>query len=178
MTAFLVEFLPILSFFVTYKFYDIYIATIVCIAFVILQMLYSFFVNGKIEKVQLITVLAIIILGSTTILLHDEMFIKWKPTVLYWIFSFAFILSKLFFKQTLAEKIMQNKVMLSSQNWVQLNNICAVFFMLMGLINLWVVYNFSTNVWVNFKLFGGLGLSVLFSLIVAIFIQKNTVNEL
>ena len=173
----LIEFVPIIGFFVAYKLYDIYIATIVCMICILGQMIYSFFAKGKIENSQIITLIAIAVLGGATIWLHNEMFIKWKPTVVYWVFSLLFIFSKLIFKQTLSEKIMKKSVNLSQKSCRQLNNICAVFFMIMGFINIWVVYHYSTDVWVNFKLFGSLGLTVLFAIIVAMFIKKNIIAQ-
>ena len=162
------------AFFVVYKLYGIYLATIVCTVCMILQMLYNYFTKGKVEKSQLIALAVIVILGGTTVWLHNELFIKWKPTVLYWIFSGLFLLSPWIFKQPLAEKILNKNISLDENAWKNLNTMCAIFFLFMGFLNLWIVYNFNTDVWVNFKLFGSLGLTIVFTILVGLFVQKHS----
>lgn len=174
MSAILIEFIPIVAFFIVYKLHGIYLATIVCIACMVLQMLYNYFTKGKVENSQLIALAVIVILGGTTVWLHNELFIKWKPTVLYWIFSSLFLFSPWIFKQPLAEKILNKNITLAKDAWKKLNTMCAMFFAFMGFLNLWVVYNFNTDVWVNFKLFGSLGLTLVFTILVGLFVQKNS----
>lgn len=173
MSAILIEFVPIVAFFVTYKLYGIYMATIACVVCMLIQMVYNYFTKGKVENSQLIGLLAVSVLGGATIWLHNDLFIKWKPTVVYWVFSLLFLTSPWVFKQPLIKKILDKNISIKDNIWEKLNLMCTLFFALMGFLNLWVVYNFSTDVWVNFKLFGSLFLTIVFTILIGLFIQKH-----
>lgn len=174
---FLVDFFPILLFFIAYKLAGIYIATVVAIGAAFIQVIYTRLRYRKWDKMQVITFLLLVILGSATLFLHDELFIKWKPTVINWLFALFFLGSQLISKKPVIRELMQNQIELSPAIWQRLNTSWIIFFFLTGLANLYVVYHFDTDVWVNFKLFGILGLTVLFVILQAIYLAKHLKHE-
>jgi intracellular septation protein len=117
------------------------------------------------------------VLGGLTIWLHDENFIKWKPTVLYWVFSAALALSPWVLGKNLVKRLMGEQMNLPDPIWSRLNGVWAVFFAAMGLLNLWVAYHFETATWVNFKLFGATGLLVVFMLAQGFYLNKHLIPE-
>jgi intracellular septation protein len=159
---FFYDFLPIVLFFVAYKFYGIYTATVVAIVASVLQVAIYWLKFRRFEKMHLITMVLIVVFGGATLLLKDEMFIKWKPTVLNWIFALVFIGTRYFSKKTIMERMMGAMLTLPLKIWHNLNLAWVIFFIALGFVNLYVVYNFDTDTWVNFKLFGMLGLNFAF----------------
>ncbi len=158
----LFDLFPILLFFFAYKAYDIYVATAVAIAASLLQVGIYWMKQRRVENMHLVTLALILVFGGATLLLHDEMFIKWKPTVLNWLFGAAFLGSHFIGKQPLVQRMMSNAVELPPPLWRRLNAAWTLFFFAVGGINLLVVYNFDTDIWVNFKLFGIIGLTLAF----------------
>jgi intracellular septation protein len=159
---FLYDFFPILLFFVAYKFYGIYAATVVAIVAAFAQSGLFWLKHRRFEKMHLVTLALIVVFGGLTLILHDEMFIKWKPSVLNWLFGAVFIGSQYIGKKTLVERMMGANVALPTMVWNKLNMSWGLFFLALGFINLYVVYNFDTDTWVNFKMFGMLGLTLVF----------------
>lgn len=170
---FLVDFFPILLFFVAYKVYDIYVATAVAIAAAFIQVGIHWFKHKKFEKSHLITLAILVVFGGATILLQDEMFIKWKPSVVNWIFAVAFLGSQFIGNKTIVERMMSKSVTLPAAIWLKLNMSWVIFFIALGIINLFVVYNFDTDTWVNFKLFGMMGLTIMFVIAQAIYMSRH-----
>jgi intracellular septation protein len=168
----LFDFFPILLFFFAYKFFGIYVATAVAIAATIVQVGLVWFKTRKIEKMHVVTLAMIFIFGGATLMLKDETFIKWKPTVINWIFGLAFLASQFFTKKPLVERMMGGTLHLPPIIWRRLNMIWALFFIALGCANLFVIYSFDTNTWVNFKLFGMLGLMILFVVIQAMYLSR------
>jgi intracellular septation protein len=175
------DFLPILIFFIAYKLGGIYIATAFAMLAALAQIIVSYFRTRKIEIMPLITFLMVMLLGGATLFLHNEIFIKWKPTIVYWVLSMVFLLSPLVLKKPLVQKMLESNLVLPSKAWQILNAAWYLFFLVMGFLNLFVVYNFSTETWVNFKLFGTLGLTLLFVLgqgvIISRFLPEKTENK-
>ena len=175
---FLFDLFPVILFFIAFKLYDIYAATAVAIAATAIQIAWVWFRHHKVEKMQWISLVIIVIFGSATLILKDETFIKWKPTVLYWIFTSALIISQALFKKNLIRAMLGTKISLPDKIWRNLNASWAAFFVLMGLINLYVAFNYSTDTWVNFKLFGATGLMLIFVVIQGLILGKFiTENE-
>jgi len=172
----LFDFLPILLFFIVYKIYDIYMATAVLIAASFLQTTLFWFINRRFEKAHLITLVLVCLFGGATLLLHNEMFIKWKPTVINWLFAAAFLGSQFIGRKNLIERMMGDHIDLPARIWTQLNLAWSSFFIFLGLANLFVVYTFDTDVWVNFKLFGLLGLTLLFVIAQSLYIARHTTD--
>ncbi len=158
----LFDLFPILLFFLAYKAYDIYAATAVAIAASLLQVGIYWMKQRRVENMHLVTLALILVFGGATLLLRDEMFIKWKPTVLNWLFGVAFLGSHFIGKRPLVQRMMSNAVELPLAVWQRLNLGWTLFFFAVGGINLLVVYNFDTDTWVNFKLFGIIGLTLAF----------------
>jgi intracellular septation protein len=168
----LFDFFPILLFFVAYKFFDIFVATGVAIAATFLQVAISWFRTRKVATMQLVTLAIIIVFGGLTLYLHDEQFIKWKPTVINWLFGAAFLTSHVFGRQTAVERMLGANLALPRPVWRRLNLGWVIFFMGMGAANLYVMSHFDRDTWVNFKLFGMLGLTVVFIVIQSLYLSR------
>ena len=148
-------------------------ATAAAIIATIIQATWSWVRNKKIEKMMMINLGIIIILGGATVALRDETFIKWKPTVLYWAFATILLLSNIIFQKNLIKAMMGSKMQMKDSLWNKLNLSWAGFFLFMGSLNLYVAFNFNTDMWVNFKLFGGMGLLLVFALGQAFLLAKH-----
>jgi len=168
----LLDFLPILLFFIAFKFYGIYVATGVAIAVSAAQVIGYWLKYRRVEKMSVITLVLIAVLGGATLLLHNELFIKWKPTAINWAFAIAFWGSQYIGSKSLTQRMLDGNISLPATIWRRLNLSWVVFFSVMGLLNLYVVYNFDTDTWVNFKLFGLMGLTLIFVLLQAIYMGK------
>ncbi len=160
----LFDLFPVILFFIAFKTFDIYAATAVAIGATLVQLAWSKFRHGKIDTMLWVSFAIISVFGGATLLLHDESFIKWKPTVLYWLFSVILLGANLFFKKNLIRSLLQEKIALPLHAWNRLNLIWSLFFASLGFLNLYVAFNYSTDAWVNFKLFGFTALMVIFIL--------------
>jgi intracellular septation protein len=168
----LLDFFPIILFFVAFKVWGIYVATGVAIVATIAQIGYLRWKTGKVEPMQWVSLGVIVLFGGATILAHDETFIKWKPTVLYWLMGSTLALGQLLFRKNLLKSLMGSQLQLPDSAWRVMNWSWVAFFALMGVLNLWVAFHFSTDAWVNFKLFGGLGLMALFIVAQAVYLGR------
>ena len=170
---FLFDLFPVLLFFIVFKTHGIYIATGAAIFATCVQVAWSRIRSGTVEKTLLINLCIIVVFGGATLVLQDETFIKWKPTVLYWIFSLVLLISNLLFRKNLIRTMMGKNMTLPDLIWDKVNLSWVLFFSFMGLLNLYFAFNFSTDTWVNFKLFGGMGLLLCFAIIQAIVLSKH-----
>jgi intracellular septation protein len=174
---FLFDLFPIILFFIAFKFGDIYTATIVAMVATIGQILWVYYRHRKIDAMQWVSLVMILVFGSLTIFLHDKTFIQLKPTALYWLFSSVLFISSEFFKKNWIEVLMGKQVTLKAQNshsvWMTLNRAWAAFFFFMGALNLYVAFEFSEETWVNFKLFGSTGLLIVFVIIQGIWLSRH-----
>ena len=161
---FLFDIFPVILFFAAFKLYGIYIATTVAIVATVLQIAWVWIKHRKIENMQWISLVLIVVFGGATLLLKDETFIKWKPTVLYWLFATVLTVSQLFFSKNFIRSMMDQQVSAPDQVWNRLLFAWVGFFVFMGILNLYVAFNYPTDTWVSFKLFGGIGLMLLFVL--------------
>ena len=139
-------------------------ATATAIVATVAQIIWTRYRHGKVDVMLWVTFAIVSLLGGATLMLHDENFIKLKPTVLYWIFSSILMFSNLFFHKNLMRALLHQKIALPVHAWNRLNLIWSLFFAVLGFINLYVAYNFSTDTWVDFKLFGFSGLMLVFIL--------------
>ncbi|CAB1274730.1 septation protein A [Candidatus Nitrosacidococcus tergens] len=194
----LFDFFPVLLFFGAYKLYDklppevleklehipflnlspgdsenaILIATVVAILASGLQVGLYFLKHGRVETMYLVTLGLLVVLGGATLIFHDPTFIKWKPTVVNWLFGTTFLGSQFFMKKPLIQRMMSTAISLPSSIWKRLNLAWVIFFFISGSANLYVAYHFSEATWVNFKLFGMLGLTILFVIGQAFYLTK------
>jgi intracellular septation protein len=168
---FLFDLFPVILFFVAFKTWDIYVATAVAIGATFLQVGWLKIRGKRVDPMLWASLLIIGVFGGATLALQDETFIKWKPTVLYWLFG-AVLAGSHFFGRNLIRLMLSDQVQLPQPVWGRLNWSWIGFFVFMGALNLYVAYNFSTDQWVNFKLFGGMGLMLLFVLAQALVLAK------
>jgi len=178
----LFDFFPIILFFVTFKFFEdqhqgILAATGVVIVATVIQVGITWLRRRTVENMHLVTLVLVVVLGGITLLLNDEIFIKWKPTVVNWAFGAAFLGSQFIGRRPLVERMLGGNVTLPRAVWTRLNLSWVVFFTAVGLLNLYVVYNFDTETWVNFKLFGTLGLTALFVIAQAFYMMRHAPEE-
>jgi intracellular septation protein len=166
------DFFPILLFFIAYKFFDIYVATAVAIAATFLQVTFTWLKTRKVATMQLTTLAIIVIFGGLTLYLHDEQFIKWKPTVINWLFAGAFLGSQIFGQKTAIERMMGSSLTLPKPIWCRLNLSWVTFFLIMGSANLYVMSHYDRDTWVNFKLFGMLGLTFMFIVLQSLYLSR------
>jgi intracellular septation protein len=160
----LFDFFPVIAFFVTYKLTDIYVATGVIIVAVVIQTSVQWIRHRKVSSMALISGALVLLFGGLTLAIHDKAFIQWKVTIVNWLFASAFLATLVFGERTLIERMLGENVQLERPLWRKLNLAWAGFFFLVGTLNLYVAQRFSENVWVNFKLFGVLGLTLVFAL--------------
>jgi intracellular septation protein len=168
----LFDLFPVILFFAAFKLAGIYVATGVAIVASIAQVAWVWLRRRRVEAMHLITLGLIVVLGGATLLLQDEMFIKWKPSVVNWLFAVVFLGSQFVGEKPLVRRFMESKVELPAFVWIRLNLSWVAFFTLLGFANLFVVYRFDTETWVNFKLFGMMGLTVAFVLAQALYLAR------
>lgn len=169
----LFDFFPIVLFFIGFKLFNIYVATAIAMLASSLQVLYFRLRHQRYEKMHVINFFIILISGSATLFFHNPLFIKWKPTAIYWITAMVFLLSPYFSKKSLIQRTLEPNIALPDKIWQKLNVAWSVFFIFIGILNLYVAYYFSTNSWVNFKLFGCLGLIIVFVCVQALYLTKH-----
>ena len=172
----LLDFFPILLFFGAFKIWGIFVATTVAIVATLLQLGWMRYSTGRTEPMQWLSLGVIVVFGGATLVAQDETFIKWKPTVLYWAMGGALMVGQVFFRRNWLQSLMKSQMALPDHAWrVMLWSWCG-FFALMGVLNLWVAYHFDTDTWVNFKLFGGMGLMLVFVLAQAMYLGRYMDN--
>jgi len=173
----LLDFFPIVLFFGAFKIWGIFVATTVAIVATLLQLAWMRYRTGRTEPMQWLSLGVIVLFGGATLIAQDETFIKWKPTVLYWAMGGALLVGQVFFRRNWLQSLMKNQMALPDHAWrVMLWSWCG-FFAVMGALNLWVAYHFDTDTWVNFKLFGGMGLMLVFVLVQAMYLGRYMDTE-
>ncbi|MDY0330259.1 MAG: septation protein A [Thiomonas sp.] len=160
----LFDFFPIILFFIVFKVAGIYAATAVTIAATFAQIGWVWFRHRRIEPMLWLSLAVVVVFGGATLLFHNDTFIKWKPTVLYWLFALILAGAQLLQGKNLMRALMGKQMQLPDPIWNRVNWSWVAFFALMGVLNIVIAYNFSTNLWVDFKLFGSLGLTLVFVL--------------
>ncbi len=168
----LFDLFPVILFFIAFKTFDIYVATAVAIAATFAQVGWMWFRHRKVDRMLWASLALIVVFGGATLLLHDESFIKWKPTVLYWLFSAILLFSNILFRKNLIQALLHEKIALPLHAWHRLNLMWSLFFAVLGFINLYVAFNYSTEAWVNFKLFGFTALMAVFILAQSAWLSK------
>jgi intracellular septation protein len=177
---FLFDVFPLLLFFAAFKVYGIYVATAVAIVASFAQVGYYWFRHRRFETMHLITLAVIVVFGGLTLALHNDTFIRWKPTILYWIFAVLVLGSHFVGEKTAMERMLGNQLTLNAQVWRYYNLSWGLFFIIAGALNLYVAFFYAPDqaesvrqaTWVNFKVFGLLGLTLAFAFIQALFLAR------
>lgn len=202
----LLDFLPILLFFVAFKLADanketaaalasthlgfmvsggvvgpaeapVLLATVVVVVATLAQVGILAALGRRIDMMLWVSLTLVVVMGGLTIWLHSETFIKWKPTLLYWVMGSAFALAPLLAGRNLLRMLLGEQLQLPDPVWKRLNLAWVAFFTFMGGLNLWVAYTFATDTWVNFKLFGGIGLMLLFTIAQGFYLSRHLPDE-
>ncbi len=150
----LIDFFPILLFFGAYKVYDIYIGTGVLMGATLLQMVLIYAIDRKLTLMHKVTLALVLIFGTLTLVLHDDRFIKWKPTVLYAAMAIGLALALWVWKKNFLKLMLGSQLELPEPVWQRLNRVWIVYCAFMSLVNAYVAAFYSTETWVNFKLWG------------------------
>jgi intracellular septation protein len=150
----------------------ILIATAVAIVATIAQIVYLLARRRKVDAMLWVSLAIIVVFGGATIYFHNDTFIKWKPTVLYWVFAVTLAGAQLIMRKNPIRMMMGHQVELPDAVWEKLNLAWAGFFAVMGALNLYVAFNFSTSAWVNFKMFGSIGLMIAFVIAQSMVLSK------
>ena len=178
----LLDFFPVIVFFVLYKIFGIYVGTAGLMISSVFQIVLLKIRYGKVEFMYKLSFVLIIVFGAVTLIFHNVMFLKWKITVLNWLLGIVFLGSQLFTKKSLIERMMAHQMQMPAKIWSKLNLMWGVYFLVVGSVNLYVMYHYSTADWVNFKLFGMLILTLIFVFIQTVYLilvmkkHKDQVN--
>jgi len=146
------------------KIAPILLATVVVILATIAQIVWVAIRHGKVDKMLWVSLVLVVVFGGMTLVFQDESFIKWKPTILYWVFAGSMSFAAVVMKKNAIRTMLGEQLTLPEPVWAKVNLSWIAFFVVMGFLNLLIAFNFPTDVWVNFKLFGGMGLMLLFVL--------------
>ena len=169
----LLEFIPLVIFFIVYKMTDIYAATAALMISMTITFIYSYYKNGKkAEKMQIITLEMILVFGTLTLALHDDAFIKWKVTFVYAVFAIALLVTQFIFKKPAIKQMLGKEITLPDHVWNNLNLAWAIFFAVLGALNVYVAFHMSQEIWVDFKVFGLLALTLVFTALSGVYIFK------
>jgi intracellular septation protein len=203
----LLDFLPIILFFVAFKYAEankawaaafasqhlggivaggvvgpeeapMLLATVVVVIATLALVAYLKARGMKVDLMLWVSLALVVVLGSLTVWFHSKTFIMWKPTALYWAMGTALLVSQLAFGKNLLQALLGAQLKLPAQIWQRLNVAWVVFFAAMGVLNLWVAYNFSDAAWVNFKLFGALGLMLVFTIAQGLYLSRHMEEDI
>lgn len=173
---FLADYFPLLLFFIAFKWQGIYFATAVAIGASIIQIAYFRWRRGKVAVVHWLSLAIIAVFGGATLILHDETFIKWKPTVLYWLFGAVLLVGRVAFRRNLISGLVKD-LTLPDALWTRITWAWIAFFAFMGAANWYVAFHFETDTWVNFKVWGGIGLFALFAVGQALALARHVPEQ-
>ena len=174
---FLFDLFPVILFFAAFKFYGIFTATAVAIIATLAQIIYCKIRHGVVEKMLLASGVIITVFGGATLIFKDPTFIEWKPSILYWLFALTLILGQFLFKKNPIRSMMEKQISLPDHIWSKLNMAWAILFIGLGVLNLYVAFNYSQDTWVNFKLFGVTGIMFVFIILQTLALSKYLPKE-
>jgi intracellular septation protein len=171
---FVADYFPLLLFFAAFKWQGIWVATAVAIAASVIQIAW-FHWRGNVSAVHWLSLAIIVVFGGATLVLRDETFIKWKPTVLYLAFGAILAAGKLVWRRDFLAVVMK-EIALPAPIWTRLTWAWVVFFAGMALANWYIAFHFPTDTWVNFKVWGGIGLFLAFALAQGLFLARHVIE--
>jgi intracellular septation protein len=170
------DFLIVFLFFIAFKLYGIYVATYVGIFGTLSQVIIHRLWKGSFDKKQLFVLSVFVVFGGMTLYFHNPIFVKWKPSIVFWIFGTAILLSHFMTKQPIMQrllgKVLDEKTFIPLYVWKTLNAMWGIFFLILGCINIFIAYHYTTDIWVNFKLYGILGSLFLFAIVQSIYLSR------
>jgi intracellular septation protein len=172
----LADYFPLLLFFIAFKWQGIFVATGVAIAASVVQIAWMHWKRGRVEVVHWLSFAIIAIFGGATLLLHDEVFIKWKPTVLYLLFGGVLAVGRLGYGRNFLSYVMKG-IVLPDAVWARLTWAWVAFFACMAVVNWYVAFHYSTETWVNFKVWGGIALFLAFALVQGLWLSRHIPEE-
>jgi len=173
----LFDMFPLLLFFAAYKFYDVYVATAVAIVASIVLIIWLKMTGKPVEKMQWLALGVIVVFGGLTLALQDETFIKLKPSVLYLAFALILVGGRLFAGKDLIKSVMGGQINMPDPQWKLLNWAWIAFFLAMALLNVFIAYTYSTDIWVQFKVFGAMGLTFVFIIAQVLWMSRYMIEE-
>jgi intracellular septation protein len=174
----LIDFLPVVAFVVAYWLTGFQTAVLVIMVAMVLQVAVTWVLTRTVSRMTLFSAALVVGLGGISLLLKNDLVFKWKPTILNWVFALVFLGSQFIGERPVVQRLMQSmtkdEIDLPPRDWRTLNLMWVAFFLASGAANLYVAYNFPEHVWVNFKLFGLLGLTFVFVLLQAAWLSRRT----
>jgi len=177
----LIDLLPVGAFFIAYYLTDFQTAIAVIMVAMTIQVIATRLITGTVSKMLVFSASLVVGLGGLSLLLQNELIFKWKPTVLNWLFALVFLGSRWIGDKTVIQRLLNaaanERILLPQHRWQQLNLMWVAFFFVSGLANIVVAYTYSEKIWVNFKLFGLLGLTVIFIIIQTIWLNRHTTSN-
>lgn len=169
----LLDFLPLIVFFAFYKLYDIYVASGALIVATAFTLIFTWLKYRKVEKMALLTFAIVAFFGTLTLAFQNDLFIKWKVTVIYTLFALALLISQVVLKKPLIQRMLGKELTLPDNVWNKLNLAWVIFFIICGLANIYVAFWLPQSVWVNFKVFGLTILTLVFTVLSVIYIYRH-----
>lgn len=171
------EFIPLLVFFAVYKMVDIYAATGALMVVTVIQIAITWFTKRKLEKIHLITLAMVLVFGGFTLFFHNDMFIKWKVTVINLLFAVGLLVSQFGFKKPLIKQMLGKEMTLPDRIWNRVNSAWALFFAVCAILNTYIAFNLPQETWVNFKVFGLLGMTLVFTVLTVVYLFRHLPPE-
>lgn len=171
------DFLPVVAFFVAFKLQGFYVATATLIAVTLVQLAWTWFKHRRVERLQLMVAGLVLLFGGLTLVFENDLFLKWKPTLINWGFAIAFLGSAFIGEKPLIQRLMGGQLELAKPLWARLNLAWVSFFVATGALNLYVAYHYSQEIWVDFKLFGLMGLTLAFVLAQGFYLARHLPQE-
>lgn len=172
----ILDFIPLIIFFALYKMYDIYTATGALIVATLVQVAVTWVLYKKVEKMQVVTAALVAVFGGMTLFFHDDNFIKWKVTIVYVLFAAGLVISQ-WMGKPLIKGMLGKEINLPDNIWRNINAAWVIFFAILAVLNVYIAYTLPLDVWVNFKVFGLLALTLIFTLVSGVYIYKHMPKE-
>ena len=172
-----IDFLPVVAFVVAYWLTDFHTAVMVIMAAMLIQVSLTWLITRTVNRMTLASTVLVVVLGGVSLILKNDLIFKWKPTILNWAFAAVFFGSQFIGDRPVVQRLLQSvakeEITLNRRDWHTLNLMWVMFFVLSGVANIYVAYNFPEKIWVNFKLFGLLGLTIVFVLLQSVWLSRR-----